>query len=377
MLLAPPSVAQTNPVKGNFTVKIAIVGCGKIADAHVEEIRKVGSAQLVAVSDLEPLMAEQLAARFGIPRWYSDLSEMLAAEQIDVIHITTPPQSHVALVRQCFNAGCHVFLEKPVALRHSDTQAIVQAAANSNCKLAVNYWPNFERQALDLRAMYQAGVLGAPVHIESFYGYNLSGEYGMAIRRDPHHWVRSMPGMLFQNVLDHVLNKIVPYLDDSDPEMHVDAYCRAADDDMSGADQLLDELRVMIRGGKVSAYATFSAHARPVGHTMRFYGTRNTAYADFNARTLVLERKQQFPSALGRLAPAFQVSSDYFRQSIKNVRLFSRSRFHFFDGMRRLLTEFYSSIENNSPPPIAYEEILRVSSLIDTIVAEVYPAVLA
>jgi len=73
-------------------LKIAIVGCGKIADAHVEEIAKISTARLVAVCDLEPIMAEQLAMRYQVPHWYSDVQAMLDAEKPDVVHITTPPQ---------------------------------------------------------------------------------------------------------------------------------------------------------------------------------------------------------------------------------------------------------------------------------------------
>jgi hypothetical protein len=80
---------------------------------------------------------------------------------------------------------------------------------------------------------------------------------------------------------------------------------------------------------------------------------------------------------LGRLFPAFQVARDHLRQGIKNVGRFSHARFHFFDGMRYLLSEFYRSIENDSPPPIAYGEILRVAAMIDTILGQVYPEVSA
>lgn len=354
-------------------LKIAIVGCGKIADAHVEEIRKIPGAQLVAVCDLEPIMAEQLASRFAIPKWYSVVSEMLKTETPNVLHITTPPQSHLSLVRQAFEAGCDVFLEKPVALHHADVKAIIQAAMASNRKLTVNYWPNFEPQAMELKRLHDSGMLGDPVHLESFYGYNLAGEYGTAIRQDPNHWVRKMPGMLFQNVLDHVLNKITPFLDDDDPMIQAHGFYGG--EGATGADELLDELRVLVQGRRVSAYATFSAHARPVGHTLRVYGTKNTAQVDFNARSIVLERKQTFPSALGRLVPPFRVASDYMRQGLKNVHRFSQARFHFFDGMRRLLTEFYNCIENDAPPPIAYDEILRVSSMMDSVIAQVYPEV--
>jgi predicted dehydrogenase len=356
-------------------LKIAIVGCGKIADAHVEEIRKIPSVHLAAVCDLEPVMAEQLAVRFAIPARYCDLARMIDVEKPDVLHITTPPESHLALTRQAFAAGCHVFLEKPTALHHSETEAIVAAAVASGRKLAVNYWPNFEAQALELRRLYETGVLGAPVHVHSFLGYNLNGEYGMAIQRDPNHWVNRMPGKLFQNILDHVINKIVPFLEDDKPYIHAIAFRREAADTVSIPHRLLDELRVSIRSGDMTGYATFSAHIRPIGHSLRVYGTKNTVHVDFNARTIALEREQGLPSALGRLFPPFLVANDYLRQGLKNVNSFSHARFHYFDGMRRLLSEFYLSIEKDSPPPIAYRDILRVSAMIERILEQAYPEV--
>jgi predicted dehydrogenase len=360
-----------------MSLKIAIVGCGKIADAHVEEVRKIPSVQLAAVCDLEPIMAEQLAMRYAIPRWYSDISAMLDAEKPDVVHITTPPQSHLALTRQAVTAGSHVFLEKPAALRHGDVEAIIQIAVHAGKKLSVNYWPNFEEPALELRRLHEAGTLGDPVHIESYYGYNLAGEYGTAFRRDPEHWVHRLPGKLFQNVLDHALNKITPFLAGEPPLLEAIAYCgdRAAEEGPSG--QLLDELRVMIRGERTSAYVTFSSHARPIEQSLRVYGTRNTARVDFMARTLVLERQQAFPSALGRLFPPFLTAKDYLRQGMKNANRFRHARFHFFDGMRRLLSEFYLCIEKDTAPPIDYDEILRVSAMMERIFAKIYPEVFA
>jgi predicted dehydrogenase len=356
-------------------LKIAIVGCGKIADAHVDEIRKIPSVQLVAVCDLEPIMAEQLAVRYSVPRRYSDVAKMLEAENPDVLHITTPPQSHLSLTKQAVASGCHVFLEKPVALRHRDVEAIVSAAVEAGKKLAVNYWPNFEAPALELRRLFEAGTLGSPVHVESYYGYDLDGEYGTALKRDPDHWVNRLPGKLFQNVLDHVLNKITPFLGDEEPFIQAIAYPGGNDGSGLRPGPLLDELRVIIRSSQASAYATFSSHARPIGHSLRVYGTKNTAHVDFTARTVVLERKQTFPSSLGRLVPPFLVSKDYLRQGLKNMNSFSHARFHYFDGMRRLLSEFYLSIMEDTQPPIAYSEILKVSAMMERIFEQVYPEV--
>lgn len=342
-------------------MKVAIVGCGKIADAHVEEVRKIPNAEVIAVCDREPLMAEQLSVRYKIPFAWGDFETMLRESRPDVVHITTPPQSHLALTAQAVAAGCHVFLEKPVALDLAEAEAIVAVAEKAGRLLAVNYWPQFERQAIDLDRLWKSGVLGDPVHLESFYGYNLAGEYGTAIKNDPQHWVRRMPGKLYQNVLDHVLNKIVPFLDTDYPGIQVESFSREPGSDLP------DELRVMIRGIRVTAYATFSSHARPVGHTLRVYGTRGTAHADWNARTVVLEGKQSFPSALGRLFPTFATAKAYLTQGMKNLGAFRRYRFGYFDGMRVLLEDFYRAIEQGGASPTPAHDILLVASLMEEI----------
>jgi predicted dehydrogenase len=176
-------------------------------------------------------------------------------------------------------------------------------------------------------------------------------------------------------MMDHVLNKITPFLPDDHPFIQTIAYRGGKGVIETGSAEILDELRVMIRGERTSAYATFCAHARPVGQTLRVYGTKNTAHVDYTARTVVLERKQAFPSALGRLFPPFLTAKDYLRQGLKNVNRFSHSRFHFFDGMRRLLEEFYLSIDQDLEPPIAYAEILRVTAMMESIFEQVYPEV--
>jgi predicted dehydrogenase len=181
-----------------------------------------------------------------------------------------------------------------------------------------------------------------------------------------------LPGKLFQNIIDHAINKITPFLPDEPLEIIARAYRRRNLKDDS-TDGVLDELRVMILAGSTSAYVTFSSHARPVGHFMRVYGTKNTAHIDFALRSFVVEEKQSVPSALGRLLPPFKSSWQSLRQATHNAREFAGSRFQFFAGMSQLLSQFYESILHDTPVPIPYPEILRVSRIMDEITAQVYP----
>jgi hypothetical protein len=92
---------------------------------------------------------------------------------------------------------------------------------------------------------------------------------------------------------------------------------------------------------------------------------------------MLVEKKQTIPSALGRLLPPFKSGWQSLRQATHNVREFTGSRFQFFAGMNRLLSQFYESILHDTPVPIAYAEILRVSQIMDEISAQVHPVRIA
>src|ERR1700679_2014101 len=166
-------------------LKIAIVGCGKIADGHIEEIQKMpATATVVAVADLELLMAEQIAVRYGIPAFYDDLDTLLSREKPDVVHITTPPGSHLALAIKGIDAGSHVYVEKPLTLDYAGSKRLVDHANRAGKQLTVGYSYLFDPPALAMRELMAQGALGDAVHVESFYGYNLGGPFGAAIMGD-------------------------------------------------------------------------------------------------------------------------------------------------------------------------------------------------
>jgi predicted dehydrogenase len=359
-------------------LRVAIVGCGKIADGHVDEIRKMPEqAQTVAVCDREGLMAEQLASRFAISAYYDNFEQMLDRERPDVVHITTPPQSHAALALQALAAGCHVYVEKPFALDSAQAAQIVAAAEKYGRKLTVGYSSLFDPPVVRLRELVAAGVLGEPLHVESFYGYNLDGPFGKALLADPGHWVHGLPGKLFHNIIDHMLNKIVDFIPDDVPQ--VTAIARALRPGRMGdeRDTMMDELRVLVRGQRVTGYGTFSSHIRPAAQFVRLYGSRNIAHVDLVARTVTLESSPKLPSAIGRLVPPFELAGALVSQGLSNVSRFLHSDFQFFAGMRRLMSLFFDSIVDDTPVPIPYRDILRISQLMDEIFRQVREQTLA
>lgn len=356
-----------------MSLNIALVGCGKIADAHVEEIQKLGDhARVTSVCDLEPLMAEQVAVRYGIQNTYDNFERLLEREKPDVVHITTSPQSHLPLALLAFDAGCHVLLEKPLTLRHADTETLIDTAIRLERKLTVNWSYQFLPAARRMREQVAAGALGEPVHIESFMGYNLAGPFGAAIMSDPENWVHRLPGKLFQNNIDHLLSKVVEFLDEGEmPRIDAHAYVRREERFGDVRDEMEDELRVVLQGRRTSAYCTFSSHARPTAQYVRVYGTKNTLLVDIEKNTLTFDASTKVPSALGRLLPAFMQGRSYLREGMGNVRRFLRSDFHFFGGMGYLISQFYASIREDSKPPIPYRQMRTVSAMMEEIFRQI------
>jgi len=313
-------------------------------------------------------MAAQLAERMTVPAAYGDLERMLEAQHLDVVHIATPPQSHVGLARMCFEAGAHVFMEKPFAVDAVGAADILRAAEATARRVSVNYLYNFETPYLELLQCMRSGALGRLVHLETMYGYNLGGDYGLAVLGDPGHWVHQLPGKLFQNVLDHVVAKLVPLLDEGELHVSVSAFRRREATGIEGLDDLPDELRFQLGCGSTTVGGVVSAHIRPVCHLLRVFGARGSAELDMNARTFVQMETQTIPTALGRLLPAWRTARQYRRNAWRNVRRFGRYEFHFFQGMRVLLSEFYRAVSQGGSDPISKTTILRTAQTIDAII---------
>lgn len=355
------------PVRASLP-RVGIVGCGKIADSHIEQIRAIGRGEVVAVCDREILMAQQLSERWGVPASYTDMEEMLRVERLDVLHVATPPDSHLAIALMALAAGCHVFMEKPFALTTVQAQQMIDAAVQAGKRISVNYLYNFESPAIELREMLGSGKLGKVVHLQTEYGYNLAGDYGLAVLSDPGHWVHRLPGKLFHNVLDHVFAKVAPYVND-DFTVDAIAFRQRPDTGNPTVDAMADELRFMIVDSKgVTVSGSVSAHAKPVAHSMKVFGSKDTVELDYSARTLVRSARQSQPSAIGRLFPPWVQAGRFAANGWNNLNDFRRNRSHYFQCMRVLLEGFYDAVGGEGPDPVAHAEMLRVCRMIDKLV---------
>jgi predicted dehydrogenase len=354
-------------------LKIAIVGCGKIADDHVQAILCIPDCRIVALCDREPLMAGQLGERFGISKCFSDLREMLHATAPDVVHITTPPQSHFSLAKQCLESGCHVYVEKPFTLYASEAEELIALAERQGLKLTVGHDGQFSHAARRMRDLIRSGYLGGrPVHIESIWGYELGdSSYVRALLANKTHWVRGLPGGLLQNLISHGLAKVVEFLATDTPEVIAVAFASSFLTRFDKAD-LVDELRVIITEKEgTTAYFTFSSQMRPALHQFCIYGPTGGLLLNDDQQTLIKLRGERYKSYLETFVGPLVFAKQYIYNCAQNVRLFLARDFHMESGRKYLIESFYRSIIDSTPVPIPYAQILLTSRIMDSIFEQV------
>ena len=350
-------------------LKVAIVGCGKIADAHASQIQRIEGCEIVGVCDREPLMARQLYERFPVKGYFGDLTELLRDARPDVVHVTTPPESHFAIASVCLERGCHVYVEKPFTVDEAEAQALVALANERRLKLTVGHDLQFSHVARRMRALVQRGYLGAsPVHMESYYCYDLVGDgYARALLGDRRHWVRRLPGKLLQNVISHGLASIAEFLTSDSPRIiaygFVSPYLRKMDEG-----EIVDELRVILSEDEcTTAYLTVSSQMRPSLHQFRVYGQKGGLVLDHDHETLLKLRGGRFKSYGEKFIPPVIFTGQHLGNLMRNVGTFLARDFHAKSGMKYLIEAFYHAIIRDAPVPIPYRQILLTARIMDAI----------
>lgn len=353
-------------------LKIAIIGCGKIADEHAAQIQRIAGCEVVGVCDQEELMAKQLYERFKIGAYFSDARSMIEATRPDIVHITTPPQSHFQLGELCLQSGCHVYMEKPFTLNTDEATRLIDLTAEKNLKITVGHDATFNHAERRMRQLIREGYLGgAPVHMESYYCYNFGDTYAKALTGDKEHWVRKLPGKLLHNVISHGICKIAEHLATDNPKVIAYGFISPQLRELNETD-IIDELRVVISDNdSTTAYFTFSSQMRPTLHQFRIYGPRNGLIVDDNNQTCIKLRGAKYTSHLERFVPPIVFAKQYAASAINNVRHFLRNDFHMKSGMKFLMESFYRSVATELPPPIPYKEIILTSRMMDRIFAQI------
>ncbi|HLT68214.1 MAG TPA: Gfo/Idh/MocA family oxidoreductase [Microbacterium sp.] len=142
----------------------AIIGTGAIAHAHAQALKALADrVELVAVCDVDADRARAFADQFGVETIYTDAAELLAAEKLDLVHVCTPPGSHVPLATLAMRAGVPVLTEKPTALSLAELDTLAEVERETNIPVLTVFQHRFGRAARRLVELVNHGSLGRPL----------------------------------------------------------------------------------------------------------------------------------------------------------------------------------------------------------------------
>ena len=137
-------------------LKVGLVGVGGISGAHIPAWQSMEDVELVALCDVRP---EQMT-RYPELRQYTDMDDMLAKEQLDLLDICLPTYLHADAAVKAMERGIHVLSEKPVSLKAEDVHRLYETAKRNNVRFMVaqvlRFWPEY----IYLKEIYDSGRYG-------------------------------------------------------------------------------------------------------------------------------------------------------------------------------------------------------------------------
>src|SRR5580692_6687727 len=142
-------------------IRFGLLGCGRIAKRHSELLGggHIDRASLVAVCDPIRARADAVASKFNVPADY-DMETFLARQDIDAVAVLTPSGMHAEHVIACAQAGKHVVVEKPMALRLQDADEMMRACDGAGVRLFVVKQNRFNVPVVKLREALEKGRFG-------------------------------------------------------------------------------------------------------------------------------------------------------------------------------------------------------------------------
>ncbi len=141
-----------------MTIRVAVLGCGRIGQVHGKAIATDGSATLVAVTDPFPKAAEAMRDAFGAE--IRDMDAIVDADDIDAVIICTPTDTHADLIERFCRAGKDVFCEKPIDLDADRVRTCLNTVAETGRTLMVGFNRRFDPHFNALKARIDAGDIG-------------------------------------------------------------------------------------------------------------------------------------------------------------------------------------------------------------------------
>ena len=146
-------------------LRMGFVGSGAIALTHAEYLKKSPEVELICASDVSEAALKKFGEKTGVTRFFDDWKTMFKEVELDAVSVCTPNGLHCAPTVDALNAGCHVLVEKPLAMNVAEGQKMVDAARKNKKHLVIGFQYRFESRVQILRKAIESGVFGKILYV--------------------------------------------------------------------------------------------------------------------------------------------------------------------------------------------------------------------
>ena len=160
-------------------IRLAMIGCGQIARAHLQAIAETPHAELVATMDVVEAKARAAADEYDA-KPYTSVEAVLADESVDAVVLPLPHHLHCPIAVQAAEAGKHILVEKPMALNLAEARQMVDVAETSGVHLMVGQSTRFRPEVWAAKGVIDQGTLGRVrqcIHQRAWFVQQLSTDW--------------------------------------------------------------------------------------------------------------------------------------------------------------------------------------------------------
>lgn len=156
------------------TLRVGVIGCGQIAKiVHVPDLANCRQAEVVALCDLIPRKAKKLAERWAPDaEVYTDYKKLLKKADLDAITVALPNYLHAPVTLAALKAGCHVFVEKPMAVSSAEAQRMVDTAKKCKKLLMVDQSQRLFPAHIKAKEVLDSGIMGKILVVNGTFGHS-------------------------------------------------------------------------------------------------------------------------------------------------------------------------------------------------------------